>query len=112
MPRDPAVYLEDILEAIERIREYAAGMKLESFSADRKSVDAILFNLQTIGEAAKGVPEGLRSLAPEVDWRKVAGLRDLIAHAYFQVDLEIVWDVVESKLDILESSVRRILAVM
>jgi uncharacterized protein with HEPN domain len=69
----------------------------------------VLHNLEVIGEAAKQVPEPIRVRAPEVEWRKIAGMRDLIAHAYFDVDLAIVWDVVTTKLDPLAVAVRRLL---
>jgi uncharacterized protein with HEPN domain len=109
MPRDGLVYLQDILESIDRIRQYTRGMDRRAFGEDRRTVDAVLHNLEILGEAAKKVPTSLRDRAPDVEWRKVAGMRDLIAHAYFQVDLDIVWDVVSSKLEPLERGVRGLL---
>lgn len=107
MPRDAAVYLEDILTAIERIREYTRGMDRTAFMRDVRTLDAVLRNLEVIGEAAKQIPVELRAHATDVEWRKIAGMRDLIAHAYFDVDVEIVWDVLTTKLGPLEASVRR-----
>jgi uncharacterized protein with HEPN domain len=108
MPRDGLVYLQDILEAIIRIREYTGGMDRRTFEKDGRTVDAVLHNLAIIGEAAKKVPRSLRDRSAGVEWRKIAGMRDLIAHAYFQVDLDIVWDVVFHKLDPLEQGIRRL----
>jgi uncharacterized protein with HEPN domain len=108
MPRDPDVYLEDILIAIERIRGYTRDMDHAAFLEDDRTIDAVLRNLEVIGEATKQVPPQHRERAPEVEWRKMAGMRDLIAHAYFEVDLQIVWDVVTTKLDPLAVAVRRL----
>ena len=108
MPRDADVYLEDILTAIGRIQEFTRGLDGAAFQRDARTVDAVLHNLEVIGEAAKHVPEELRERAPAIEWRKIAGLRDLIAHAYFEVDLDIIWDVVATKLGPLADGVRTI----
>jgi uncharacterized protein with HEPN domain len=99
MPRDADVYVEDILTAIGRIQGFTRGMDRADFLQDERTIDAVLHNLEVIGEAAKQLPEALRDRAPAIEWRKIAGMRDLIAHAYFDVDLEIVWDVVTTKLE-------------
>jgi uncharacterized protein with HEPN domain len=109
MPRDASVYLKDIREAISKIRAYTAGMEREQFERDAKTLDAVLHNLEVLGEATKRVPARLRERAPEVEWRKMAGMRDMIAHVYFQVDLDIVWDVLVTKLGPLAESVERLL---
>jgi uncharacterized protein with HEPN domain len=108
MPRDSSVYLEDMLTALGRIRSYTQHMDEATFRADLRTLDAVLRNLEVIGEAAKRLPADLQARAPEVEWRKITGMRDFIAHAYFEVDLAIVWDVVAHKLEPLERSVRRL----
>jgi len=108
MPRDPGVHLDDIVTAIGRVREYTRGMDSAAFQTNARTVDAVPRNLEVIGEAAKQVPDELRRRAPAVEWKKMAGMRDLIAHAYFAVDLDIVWDVVATKLGPLEDGVRRL----
>ncbi|MEE8386628.1 MAG: DUF86 domain-containing protein [Dehalococcoidia bacterium] len=109
MPRDYKVYLEDVLQAITRVRRYTSGMSLETFSDDDKTVDAVVRNLEIIGEAVKKIPEQVRTGHPAVDWKKIAGLRDILIHAYFGVDVEIVWDVVRNGLPGLEQQVQAIL---
>jgi uncharacterized protein with HEPN domain len=109
MPRDYKVYLEDVLQAIARIRRYTSGMSLETFSNDDKTVDAVVRNLEIIGEAVEKIPEQVRAGHPAVDWKKFAGLRDILIHAYFGVDVEIVWDVVRNSLPGLEQQVQTVL---
>jgi len=98
MPKDSDVYLDDILTSIGRIREYTTGATRETFGRDQKTIDAVVRNLEIIGEAVKRVPDDVRARAPEIEWSRVAGLRDILIHAYSSVDLDIVWDVVDSKL--------------
>ena len=104
MPRDQRLYLDDILEAISNIREYLVGMDYESFVKDKKTRDAVVRNLEIIGEAAGRLPESFRSAAPEIEWRKIVSLRNILAHQYFGLSLPIIWDVVQSKLQPLETS--------
>lgn len=107
MPRDYKVFLEDILGAIRNIREYTAGLSLQTFAADRKTFDAVIRNLEIIGEAVKQIPEEVRAQSPGVEWSRIGRLRDLLIHHYFGVDVEIVWDIVQNKLGSLEHAVRR-----
>jgi uncharacterized protein with HEPN domain len=95
--RDAAVFLDDIDEACEKVNRYTNGFGLEQFRHDEKTIDAVLRNLEVIGEAAKNIPDDLRAKIP-VDWKRMAGLRDVLIHEYFGIDLDIIWDVVQTKI--------------
>ena len=75
MPRDYRVFLDDILEATRKVLEYTAGLSYEQFLADRKTIEAVVWNLQIIGEAVKNIPDEIRSRYSDVPWRDMAGLR-------------------------------------
>jgi len=98
MPRDFRVYLEDILGAISKIRRYTDGLSKQGFAADEKTLDAVIRNLEVIGEAVKQLPADLRARQPGLDWQKIAGLRDILIHQYFGIDVDILWDIIQNKL--------------
>lgn len=98
MPRGSEVYLDDILEAIRRIELYTRGVSYDSFRQDLLVQDGVARNLEIIGEAVKKLPLDLRGRYPIIDWKKVAGLRDVLIHEYAAVELAILWDVVETRL--------------
>jgi uncharacterized protein with HEPN domain len=112
MSRDYRIYLHDILEAIDRIHRYVDGYTLLILEGDSKTADAVIHNLSIIGEAVKNIPSDFRKLYPEVEWKKIAGLRDVLIHSYFDIDLEIIWDIIDNKLNPLEAQVKAILANM
>jgi uncharacterized protein with HEPN domain len=109
MRRDFRLYLDDILEAIHQIRTYLADQNEEAFTKDRKTQDAVIRNLEIIGEAAGKLPEQIQKGEQEIDWRKITGLRNILIHEYFGINLPIVWDVVQNKLGPLEAVCRRLL---
>jgi len=98
MSRNLALYLDDIFTSIGKIERYTANMTRKTFVADERTLDAVAHNLQVIGEAVKNIPDDMRDRYPQIEWRKIAGLRDILAHAYFAIDDEIVWDIVQTKL--------------
>ncbi len=91
MSRDWRLQLDDIAEASRRVMEYVDGMTYEQFVADRRTYDAVVRNLEVAGEAAKKLPPEVSGRAPEVPWRQVAGFRDRLAHAYFNLDDRVIW---------------------
>lgn len=101
-------YLEDILDAVEKIERYTAEMGYEEFVTDEKTVDAVLRNFEVIGEAAKNVPEDVRQEYPEVPWSEMAGMRDKLIHGYATVELQIVWMTVEEELPTLGPQIERV----
>lgn len=109
MSRDLRLYLDDILEAIAPIRRHVGRMDFDAFRADEKTVDAVIRNLEVNGEAARNLPESLRTVVSEVEWRKRVALRNLLIHEYFGISLEILWDILQHKLDSLGSACRRFL---
>ena len=112
MPRDYRLYLDDILDAVQQIRIYVEGYDGEAFAADRKTQDAVIKNLEVIGEAARNLPEDIGAAAPEIDWRKITGLRNILIHEYFGISIPIIWDIIQNKLDPLEQVSRKILGKM
>lgn len=109
MSRDFRLYLADIVVACEKVLRYTDGMEFEQFIADERTFDAVIRNLLIIGEAVKNVPVDIRDRHPEIEWRKIAGLRDILAHTYFQIENEIIWDVVQNKIHPLLIKVNQLL---
>lgn len=98
MSRDEIMYLQDIAQSCEKILRFTAGLTQSDLMQDEKAYDAVVRNLEIIGEAAKHISEDLRRQLPDIEWRKAAGLRDMLAHAYFGIDDDILWDVVQNKV--------------
>jgi uncharacterized protein with HEPN domain len=80
MPRDYRLYLDDILEAIEKIREYTDNFDYSAFEKDKKTQDAVIRNLEIVGEATRRLPKSLQKVRPEIDWRKIVGIRNILIH--------------------------------
>lgn len=106
--RDPKERLRDILDAIEHIRRYS-GRGRADFDADELIQSWFVRHIQVIGEAARGLPEEIRALAPEVPWREIIGMRHVLVHDYFGIDAEAVWNAAVEDLLPLEARVKALL---
>lgn len=109
MRRDVRVHIEDMIASAQRAIGYTGGLSFEEFKGDQKTLDAVARNLEIIGEAAKNVPDDVRRRFPQIEWKSMAGLRDILIHVYFGVDEDIVWDVVKNKLPGVLTSLREVL---
>ncbi len=111
MPRDYRLYLEDIVEAAEKIQNYSEGMNYDSFAADSKTVDAVVRNLGIIGEAVRNLPEEIKTKSgvDDLEWKKIVAFRNIVIHQYFGVNLQVVWDIVENKILPLKESCQKML---
>lgn len=109
-PRDWRLRIQDMLEAIERIQDYTAGMNAVDFCADRKTIDAVIRNLEVIGEAARHVPDEIVAQYPELPWEEMRGMRNILIHEYFGVSVPILWHTVTANLPLLAPKLCELLA--
>ena len=107
MSRDWRLSWDDIIASCAKVQRYTQGMDLTSFRADERTCDAVVRNLEIIGEAVKNLPDEARARAPKVEWRKIVGFRDVAAHAYFGIDDAILWDIVMNKVPELLAALRQ-----
>jgi uncharacterized protein with HEPN domain len=98
MKRNLKLYLQDIWESTLAIEEYTQNLAEDEFYSNRQVQDAVVRRLEIIGEAVKNIDDDFRNKYPQIPWKKIAGMRDIIAHEYFEVKLERVWDVVRKDL--------------
>ena len=109
--RSSSLLLFDIYQSVEKIEEFTRGISFDQLLADERTKDAILRNLQVIGEASKNLPETLIADHPEVDWSGLAGVRDIVTHRYFRVDWHLLWTSVHEELPVLKIQIRNLMII-
>jgi len=102
-------YLQDMLDNAKRAIQFTKGMSFESFSRDDKTVYAVIRAVEVIGEAARNVPEKVRSKYSEIPWRDIAGMRDKLIHQYFGINMQVVWQTIHEDLPMLIDTLQEII---
>ena len=110
MYKDIRIYLKEIIECMNYAEEFLENTTFEEFINDRKTKDAVVRELEVIGEAVKNLPDDFRDKYPKVPWRKMAGLRDKLIHFYFGIDYEMVWKIVKEDIPETRLSIEKILS--
>ncbi|MDP2924980.1 MAG: DUF86 domain-containing protein [Nanoarchaeota archaeon] len=108
MKRNINLFIQDILESIKDIESFSEGLTKEKFTSDKLKQNAIIRSLEIIGEAVKSIPDSFRRKYPDIPWRKIAGFRDILSHAYFGVSMDRVWNIIEKDLPKLKEEIGRI----
>ena len=96
--RTHKVCLEDIWEAMDKIERYIKGLTYQTFVKREMAVDAVIRNLEIIGEASRNIPDSVRDKYADIPWRRMVGLRNIVIHQYFGVDLSIIWKIITENL--------------
>ena len=109
MHRDYMLYIKEMISAIEKIERYANSISFKEFLENELIQDGIIRNLEVLGEASKNIPEYIKKKYPQIKWRKISGLRDILIHAYFNVDLSMIWDIINNHLPALKVELLKIM---
>ena len=107
--RSPLLYLSEMLDAARSIKDFVQGMEKETFLKDEKTRSAVAHQLLILGEASKAISADIKSRAPNLDWRGMAGMRDRLIHAYFNVDYDLVWDTAKNRVPMVEREIEKLI---
>ena len=108
MKKDAATFVEHILECIDLIEEYSEYKTVEEFFDSVQLQDAIIRRIEIVGEAVKNISGDLKDKHPEIPWKEIAGMRDILVHEYFGIDLELTWEVVKRDIPDLKKKMLRL----
>ena len=108
MKRDTNLFIQDILDNIKDIESFSKGLTKEKFENNKLKQNAVIRSLEIIGEAAKNIPDSFREKHSEIPFRKIAGFRDILSHAYFGVSMDRVWNIIEKDLPDLKKEIEKI----
>lgn len=106
--REAKLYIEDIFHSIQKIEVYTKNMLFVEFEEDEKTVDAVVRNLEIIGEAAKSINQEFSSKFPEIPWKEMISMRNKVSHEYFGVDSEILWETITKDLPLLKDKLKKL----
>jgi len=106
--RGAALYLEDILASIRKIEKYLKNTSLLTFQKDEKTIDAVIRNLEIIGEAAKNIPEKVKRENKDIPWRQIVGMRNKVIHEYFGVDIDMLWETLIKDIPQLKKQIKKL----
>ena len=107
--RSWTIYIEDILVSMDKIERYIKGLNYKKFTVNELIIDAVLRNLEIIGEASRNIPEDIREKYPDIPWKRMIGLRNIVIHEYFGIDLGIIWQIISRNLPETKPKIRSML---
>lgn len=109
MKRDYRLFIEDIMDCIEKIEQFVGDLSFDEFVKDDKTSSAVVRKLEIIGEATKNIPMYIREKYEDLPWNDMAKMRDKIIHAYFGINYKIIWNVIKERLPEIKPTIRQIL---
>jgi len=106
--RSPELYIDDIIEAINKIERYTKDMDFSKFSENELVLDAVIRNLEIIGEASTHIPEKIREKYSNLPWKRIIGLRNIAIHGYFKIDLSLIWAIITKNIPLTKDTILKI----